>query len=256
MVYTCYEMIRDCRADKPEGWRYFACEYIPLIRKMLDHYTPGAPPALLEAVLLAVRRPESSLFQSMEPAPERWFVAELRQKVLGELPLSPAQVEVDLETVAAALAPLTLREKQVAWIETMGYDDDVTGAMLRMAPHTVGKVRDRASELLRGAVDSWRRTVLADNGRELGRAASAGGGKDCLPSKMFLDVLDGRTTWRGRETMEQHVNSCWHCVDHFARMAEVIELIRGVRRLEEAEAEPFYRVLGVSAAKKSFWKRG
>ena len=76
-------------------------------------------PDLLNSVLVSLRKPESSLFQSVEPAPERWFVAELRQAVSGRNPVADAEIEIDLETVAAALEPLTVLEKQVAWIETM-----------------------------------------------------------------------------------------------------------------------------------------
>ena len=78
MIYTCYEMIRDCRADKPEGWSYLISEYVPAVLKLLAHYAPGHS---IERVLAAVCKPESSLFQSLEPSPERWFVAELRQKL-------------------------------------------------------------------------------------------------------------------------------------------------------------------------------
>src|SRR6185436_15508074 len=71
MIYTCYEMVRDCRADKPEGWSYFVASYVPVIRKLLAHYGAGDT-AALERVLLGSRDPESSLFRSLEPAPERW----------------------------------------------------------------------------------------------------------------------------------------------------------------------------------------
>lgn len=252
MIYTCYEMVQDCRADKGEGWAYFICNYVPLIRKLLAHYGDSAA---LDRVLLAIRKPESSMFQSMEPAPERWFIAELRQKVLAETPLPAPEIEVDLETVATAFEPLTLVEKQVAWIETMHYDSAETGAMMRMAPKTVEKIRERALELLRGKVDSWRRNLLAENGRPLGQTAAAAAGKECLPAKVFLDILDGRTTWRGRETMEQHVLRCWHCIDHFSRMVEVVELIRGVQPLTEEESAPFRSLLGVQLPKAPLWKR-
>ena len=82
MIYTCYDMVRDCRANQPEGWRYFISNYIPVIRKLLAHYG-SEDDALLERVLRAIRKPESSMFDSAEPAPERWFLAELRQKVLA-----------------------------------------------------------------------------------------------------------------------------------------------------------------------------
>ncbi len=250
MIYTCYEMVQDCRADKPEGWRYFVANYVPVIRKIVAHYGGG-----LEATLTAMRDPASSLFRSLEPVPERAFVAELRQRILARLTAPEPALPLDLETLAAAWEPLTLVEKQAAWIETFGYDAAQTGTMMRMAPVTVEKMRERAGELLRAGVDSWNRGLLASHARTLGAAAAASGGSECLPSGIFLDILDGRTTWRGRETMEQHVTRCWHCIDHFARMVEVVELVRGVQPLSEVESAPFYRLLGIEAPKRSLWKR-
>jgi len=257
MIYTCYEMIRDCRADRAPGWRHFVAAYVPVIRKLLAHYQAGTPgdSGILERVLAAVRHPESSLFQSLEPAPERWFVAELRQKVLAELAAPAPATGLDLETVAAALEPLTLLEKQAAWLETMSYPAAQTGVLLRMAPATVENTRARAADLIRGKVDSWSRTLLAENGPALGRAAAAAAGGECLAPKAFLDMLDGRTTWRGREELEHHVTRCWHCVDHFCRLAEVVELLRGIQPLSDLEAEPFRKLLGVPPAKRPGWKR-
>jgi hypothetical protein len=250
MIYTCYEMARDCRADKPEGWTHFVTNYVPLIRKFLAHYRGGE----IEPVLKALRDPRSSMFQSLEPAPERWFLAELRQKVLKEIPVPFAEIALDLDTVAEALAPLTVVEKLSTWLETMRYDAKESGAILRMSPETVTKIREKAEELIRGKVDAWRRNLLAENGRALGLEALAAKTEDCLGPKAFLDVLDGRETWRGREEMERHVTRCWHCIDHFCRMAEVIQAIRGVQPLTEEAAEPFLKVLGVQG-KKSGWKR-
>ena len=97
--------------------------------------------------------------------------------------------------------------------------------------------------------------MLAENGRALGRAAAAAAGAECLPPKTFLDMLDGRTTWRGREQLEQHVTGCWHCVDHFCRLVEVVEVLRGNQPLSGAEAAPFGKLLGVAAEKVPAWKR-
>src|SRR6185369_5079675 len=212
MIYTCYEMVRDCRAGVPEGWIYFISYYVPAIRKTLAHYAPdrAGDAALVERILLTVRKPESFMFHSTEPPEERWFVAQLRQVIVAELGAPAAEIPIDLETLSAALGPLTMTEKQAAWLETMRYTPEQAGPMLRVSPQTVEKVRDRAAELIRGKVDSWRRTLLAENGPALGREAAAETGKDCLPTKAFLDVVDGRTTWRGREMMERHLGSCWH----------------------------------------------
>ena len=257
MIYTCYEMVRDCRTGVPEGWIYFISYYVPAIRKALAQYAPerAGDAALMERILLAVRKPDSFLFHSTEPPEERWFVAQLRQVIVAEVGAPAAEIPIDLETLTAALGPLTMTEKQAAWLETMRYTPEQAGPMLRVSPQTVEKVRDRAAELIRGKVDSWRRTLLAENGPALGREAAAETGKDCLPTKAFLDVVDGRTTWRGREMMERHLGSCWHCVDHFCRMLEVVHLLRDSQPISEVDAGPFRLLLGVEAPTRTGWKR-
>ena len=85
MVYTCFEMIRDCRADRPEGWSCFITNYAPVIRRLVLHYRPKRA-GDIDDVLLAIREPgasAASLFASVTPAPEREFLAELRQQVAG-----------------------------------------------------------------------------------------------------------------------------------------------------------------------------
>jgi hypothetical protein len=255
MIYTSYEMIQDCRNGRPEGWSYFLTQYVPVVRQFLNHYYPDrtAGQTLLERVLRA------NLFQSLDPAPERTFVAELRQHVLraveADRPSAAPEISIDIETLGAALEPLTLTEKLVAWFETMCYAASDTGRMLRMSPQTAEKIRARAAELIRGSVDAWRSSLLDDNGPLLGQAASALSTKDCLPAKAFFDVIDGRTTWRGREEMEQHVKGCWHCIDHYCRLLEVVDVLRASKPLAEAEAEVYKRLLGIETPKRSFWKR-
>ena len=256
MIYTCYEMIRDCREGRPEGWRYLVAMYVPVIRKLLAHYGRDEPAgaAAVERVLVELHRPGGDLFRSQEPAPERYFVAHLRQKVL-EFSANGEDGAIDLETVAAALEPLTLVEKQATWLETMLYSPAETGAFLRMAPATVEKIRNQAAELIRAKADSWSRTILAESGRALGRAAAGVGTAGCLPAKMFLDMLDGRTTWQDREEIARHATECWHCIDHFCRLVEVGELLRGNVPLSNGEAAGFWDLLGVTPPGGPAWKR-
>jgi hypothetical protein len=101
-------------------------------------------------------------------------------------------------------------------------------------------------------VDAWSGTLLADNGRTLGRAASALSTKDCLPPKAFFDVIDGRATWRGREEIERHVKTCWHCLDHYCRLLEVVDVLRTSKALPESEAVDYQRLLGIEARKRTF----
>ena len=261
MVYTCYEMIRDCRADKPEGWSYFLAQFVPVIRGLVTHYFPdrAGDPALVERALATLRQPQSNLFESLDPAPERAFVAGLRQRVLAAVEADRAgaapEVPIDLEVLGQALEPLTLTEKLVVWFETMGYSATDAARMLRMSPQTADKIRSRAAELVRGSVDAWSRTLLAENGPSLGREAAAISTRDCLPPKAFLDIIDGRTNWRGREEMERHVKTCWHCIDHFCRLLEDVDVLRASQPLAEAEVEKYQRLLGIEPPKRSFWKK-
>src|SRR5262249_3924650 len=102
---------------------------------------------------------------------------------------------------------------------------------------------------------TWRRPILTENGLVLGREASAARTNECLPVKAFLDILDGRTTWQNREFTEQHANQCWHCLDHFCRMIEVVGLIRSNRPWSDAEAAPYWKILNVEPEKRPVWKR-
>src|SRR5262249_22183787 len=114
-------MVRDCRADRPEGWSYLVAYYTPVIRRILAHYAADEA-SLVERTLRELRSPESSLFQSLDPSPERWFVAELRQRVLAGIEHPDPEIAIELETVAAAIEPLTVVEKLAVWFETMRYD--------------------------------------------------------------------------------------------------------------------------------------
>jgi len=254
-------MIRDCRGGRPEGWSYFLTQYVPVIRGLLAHYFSerATDQALIERVLLNLRHSESSLFQSLDPAPERAFVAELRQRVLSAVEADRAsaapEVTIEIDVLGRALEPLTLTEKLAVWFETMRYGDADTGRMLRMSALTAEKIRARTAELVRGAMDAWRSTLLADNGPLLGQAVGTQSTRDCLPAKAFFDVIDGRATWRGREEMERHVKGCWHCLDHYCRLLEVVDVLRGSKPLPAAEAAGYQRLLGIETPKRSFWRR-
>lgn len=254
-------MIRDCRDGRPEGWSYFVSHYVPVVRRLLAHYFSdrAGEGALMERVLVKLRDPQSRLFQSLDPAPERLFVAELRQHVRRAVETdraSPApEMALDVETLGAALESFTLTEKLVVWFETMRYGAQDAGRMLRMSAETADKIRVRASESIRGKLDAWRSSILVDNGLILGQAAAGLATKDCPPAKVFCDVIDGRATWRGREEMERHVKGCFHCLDHYCRLLEASDLLRVAKPLAEDEASQYRRMLGIEAPKRSFWKR-
>jgi hypothetical protein len=260
MVYTSFEMIRDCRANRLKGWSHFITNYVPVIRRLVLHYWPERG-GNIDDVLLAIRNPgtqANGLFASVSPAPERELLAELRQQVLAVLdaawPRPEPEISIGLETLTSALEPLTVLEKQATWLETMGYGPTEAGTMLRTGAAAIEKMRENAGVQIRAKLDRWRSTLLSENGRQLGRAAATAT-PQCLPAKAFLDLLDGRTTWLGREDLERHVRTCWHCIDHSCRLLETVELARHPQPLSGPEAERLRKLFGFTAEKRPAWKR-
>jgi hypothetical protein len=64
MIYTCYEMIRDCRAGKPAGWSFFMANYKPAVDRLAAHYG-------LTDIDGNLARVRDTLLQTVPPMPER-----------------------------------------------------------------------------------------------------------------------------------------------------------------------------------------
>jgi hypothetical protein len=260
-IYTCEDMIRDCRAGKTEGWSYFVQQYVPVVRRLADHYYPerAGDTDLSARVLQTLGKPDLPLFVAAGPLSERDFVADLRQFVLGAIEedsaSDDAEIAVDVETLASALESLSTIEKQVAWLEAMRYGADETAHMMAMHASTVANIRERAAELLRSCVSAWQAGMIAGNGPALRHEAVLLGKDDCPSARVWLDWLDGRITWYQREDAERRLAACWHCIDHFCRLREAQSLLRELKPLTAAEAEPFRRALGLPATEGSRWKR-
>ncbi|MEX2260904.1 MAG: hypothetical protein WD696_03080 [Bryobacteraceae bacterium] len=250
MIYTCYEMIRDCRADKPEGWSHLVVNYVPVLRKLVAQYHPERRPdeAVVKRVLQTLR---SSRFLEIDPAPERPFLARLRMLVVEK---REPELPLDLEILNAALESFTTVERQAAWLETMRYDAAATARMLNLSAETAAKIRSRTADLLRGKADSWSQSILEDNGPALERAAAESVGGECICAKDLLDIIDG-STWMRREQAERHVHLCWHCIGHFCRLREVCDVLKSSKPLSEEEAAPYRALLGIAVEKRPGWKR-
>ena len=258
-VYTSLEMIIDCRANKPDGWRYLVSRYVPVIRRVVSHYSGDANlSSRVDKLLLQLHSPADPLYSSSS-INEREFIAALRQRVLDlmdtERPASAPDVEVDLATLTQALEPLTATERQMLWLESMGYSVESTAGLLNLESSTVEKLRNRAEDLLRAQMDRWKRGLFLQNGRLLGRLEAGTKSGDCLLPSAFVDVIDGRITWGRKKDYETHVVRCWYCVDHFSRIRESDYITKMLKPLTEDEAKPYHQLLGLPEEKKSFFSK-
>lgn len=97
--------------------------------------------------------------------------------------------------------------------------------------------------------------MLAQNRRQLAQDARESATKDCPAPKTFLRLLDGQITWRDRVEVEHHTSTCWRCVDLLCRFREVVFVAGLCRPHSEAEAQPYWKLLGIEAPRKSGWQR-
>jgi hypothetical protein len=250
-IYTCLDMIRDCRANAPAGWSYFVQTYLPVTRWLLDHYQQHKRP--LETVLSELHSPALPLWAAPGPMTERDFVVQLRLQIIPD-----PRVEgnpLDLEILSTAFEPLTAIERQFVWFDTMGYDTQKTATVINVEQATVEGARTRAEEMLRGAMDNWTRGLLRTHGWALGHAARGTKTEACFPHLAFLDVIDGRITWSRKKDIEFHLMKCWYCVDHFCRIREADYALHAVKPLPPEDVQRYRKLLKLPEEKKPLLAR-
>ena len=192
----------------------------------------------------------------IEPMVEREFMASLRPRMLAACGWKGGRAgTLELETMAEALAPLTLLERQIVWFETMSYNLDDTARLTRVSVDTARKARERAGELLRGRLDSWTQTIIADNGGLLSDQAGATKPAEPVAFRHFLDIIDGRMTWQLRAEVEPKIESSWFEIDHFCRIREADAAVRDTKPLQPEEAAGYLSDMGVRQPRVSLWKR-
>ena len=256
-VYTCFDMIRDCREGNERGWRFFAGNFIAPLRTLLRHYA-GTPDveAPLRRLLGDLRRTADEFIAGLSPAPERQFLMLLRQSVLAVSERNtPAAGQLGLDTLTAALKDYSPIERQITWLETMEYGIAQCAALMRVSEETVERLRRRTGELLRANLDRWSESLLCDNGRALGREAAAEAPDEPVQFRELTDLLDGRITWRARAELEQRLVQSWHNVDHLCRLREADAAISLSSPLGDREAEPYLELLGVPRRRSGLWRR-
>ena len=247
-VYTCYDMIRDCQADKADGWLYLVDEFAPAIAATALHY--GGTDSTVRTVIERLRGP-ASLLKGMEPCHQREFLYQLRPLILEAAGKTMAPGAPDLEIVTEALQPLSATERQAAWLETFGYDAATTAVLMRMAPETVAKLRDRVGELLRGKLDDWSAGMLARHGLALGNELETQTIAEPMEFRHCLDVIDGRVTWQRRTGLERQLEAHWPEVHKGCRIREADQALM---RKGAIDTVPLLAALQLERPKPGLWK--
>lgn len=247
-VYTCYDMVADCQAAKPEGWMFFAQRIVPALRLMARHYNLGE-----DAVRRFVTKPD--LLRDAVPMPERELLTHQREALLSAGGYAGGKAgTLELETVAEAFAELTLVERQIAWLDTFEYSTAEAAWLLRASEETAAKARAKAGDALRAKLDSWTATMLRDNGSLLGAEARATKPAEASSLRICYDLIDGRLTWRDRADFDHRLQESWWEIDQLCRAREADEALRASKNLTEDEAFEFLSSLKLPGRKpKKSW---
>ena len=252
-IYTCFDMIVDCRQGNAPGWRHFVRTFVPPLRRLLSHYGGGEEQLL--PLIEGLRDRETSLLRTMQPMTEREFLDSLRPLIL-ELTAKPAAVDApELALIQEALSPLTAVERQATWLETFGYPVNEVARIMRLAPDTAQKLHARTEELLRAKLDDWSAGLLARHGRTFGAEVEKHPSAEPLSYRDVFDVLDGRNTWQHRMHFERTLEESWFDVHRACRIREADDALDKAKPLDEAAAAPILDRLGIAPEKPGFFKR-
>jgi hypothetical protein len=253
-------MVAQCLGGQESGWKHFITEYLPFAMAVLERHAPEAAARrqdLLGEVLLRARANDADFFRRYSGHSEREFLLHLREHALLAAALQENAPEIPLEwdVFEKALAEFTILERQAVWMFVLCPGGRDAGKMMRLEPKSIEGIITRAQEALRRNCDRWNPEMLAANRHLLAGAARARSLKDCAAPRLFLRLLDGQITWRGRAEIEHHLAVCWRCVDLLCRLREVAFLMRQTRPLPAAEAESCCKLLGLRAGRASGLRR-
>ena len=256
-VYTCIEMIRDCRTGKAEGWQYFVRTFAPALLAMVRHYSGRDAPEHLRTVLAGLPVQGPAVFTVDALVGERDLMASMRPAVLAATAWgsAPPEIELELDTLAEALEPLTVVERQLVWLDAMGYEPAEAAVIMRVSAQTAEKVREKAAELLRAKLDGWNQSIVRGNGAALQQEAASRKPEHPVGARDCFDILDGRITWQQRTNTERQLAASWYEIDHFCRLREADHMLRTAAPLADLEAEEALSILGVVKRKPPMWKR-
>jgi hypothetical protein len=258
-IRTVFVMAEDCTRGEPLGWEQFLRGHGWIAAQLLARYFPTLAPEAeqhLAAVFQRAHAADAAWFRGLTFSNERDFAMAFRELIFAygreaaRLPLP----EAPLEQFQAAVAKLTLMEREVLWLCMQGYDAPQIAAILASAAATAEAASKAMGERL-GSVLPTALDARALAARALIEAAEKTRTEDCLPLKTFNNLVNGQLTWRERELAEEHIRPCLYCLDCFTAFQEMIRYLRDVRPLPDDEVRRLLAWLGLRPPKTGFLGR-
>jgi hypothetical protein len=258
-IRTVFVMVEDCTRGEPRGWEQFLRGHGWIAGQLLARYFPTLVPEAdehLAALFQRAHAGDAAWFRGLAFSNEREFAMAFRELVFtygreaARLPLP----EAPLEQFQAAVAKLSLMEREILWLQIEGYDAGQIAPILASAAATAEAATQAVGEKL-GNVLPAAPDARALAARSLMEAAEKARSENCLPLKTFNNLVNGQLTWRERELAEEHIRPCLYCLDRYAAFQEMMRYLRDVRPLPDDEVRRLLAALGLRLPKKGLLGR-
>ena len=251
-IRTIFSMAEDCARGERLGWQEFVRDFAGIARRLLSQYFPTLLPDSDQHLVSIFQRAQASgasWFTGLKFSNEREFMMAFRELVFayGREKEAPPPATVTLDELQAAVNDLNLLERELLWLIVKGYDPQSIAAIMMHAAATAESVQRTAQERLSPLAASPE--ALKACARSLMESAEQLKSEQCLALRTFNNLVNGQITWRERELAEEHMKSCFYCMDRFTTFQELIRLRKDTPRLPENEVDAILSQLACGASK-------
>jgi hypothetical protein len=255
-LWTLQRILPACEEGQAEAWRAFLDLYSSVAHGLLGVYfrdSGDGPRKIWKRALPDLSANDYERLRAFDHQAEREFLADLRAFLLelGELGLDPARdltgpERPSAETLGAVLQGLPFLHQQAVFLKLAGYSDAALDKMLRIPPLAIERAVERLqkdySVFLKREQDEclWPAAWLAFQ-----RSVRAAPGKDCPPLRQFVRIFDGQASWYDKKPAEEHVTACFHCLERWCALCEVVYWRAKAVPLSAAEQDELLSLLPV-----------
>jgi AcrR family transcriptional regulator len=253
-IRTIFLIAQECSRGEREGWRDLVRQYGGVARRLLNHYFPSLEPDIdthLLGVFQRARGQDNEWFRQVAFTNEREFSMAFRDLLFAygrEAARIPVP-QLSLEQVRSIMQDLPVLEREMLWLFIKGYDATQVGATILNAEATAQSTKQLADQRLAQVLPGTSPDAFNISARVLIEAAEKARTPECLALKTFNNIVNGQISWRERELAEEHINSCFYCLDRFTSFQEMIRLHNDTAALPEPAIEAVLERLNVPAAK-------
>jgi hypothetical protein len=261
-LMSFHKVLPACEEGSVEAWQAFLGDYSPAIYELFRVYLPltrEEQDQFWRAALVALTGSNFERLRGFEHQAEREFLVDLRAFVLDRAltQLDPSMdatlpPQPTVETLAELLKGLPLLHQEIVFLTLAGYSHASLEKLLRITPTVaqqgLERLKTQYAPLLSRSED---RCLWPAGWTGLTRSLRAAQQENCASLRQLIRILDGQVSWYDKSPVEEHRSACFHCLELWTSLLEVVHWKRQARPWAPAQFEPFLACLPLRAGPKS-----